>query len=46
MTEQQKSKALPKSGQTSSNQGTLFGTLLAGLGSLFLLRKRRHRQDK
>ncbi len=46
MNEQQKSKALPKSGQTSSNQGMLFGTLLAGLGSLFLLRKRRHRQDK
>nr|WP_277952808.1 Ig-like domain-containing protein [Staphylococcus warneri] len=36
---------LPETGQDGVNKGTLFGTLLAGLGALFLFFKRR-REDK
>jgi LPXTG-motif cell wall-anchored protein len=35
---------LPETGQDGVNKGTLFGTLLAGLGALFLFFKRR-RED-
>ena len=36
---------LPETGQDGVNKGTLFGTLLAGLGALFLFFKRR-REDE
>ncbi|WP_369426885.1 LPXTG cell wall anchor domain-containing protein, partial [Staphylococcus pasteuri] len=38
---------LPETGEESnSNNATLFGSLFAGLGSLFLLGRRRKKEDK
>ncbi|MDM7464945.1 Ig-like domain-containing protein [Staphylococcus warneri] len=37
---------LPETGQDGVNKGTLFGTLLAGLGALFLFFKRRREDEE
>ncbi|WP_019167252.1 LPXTG cell wall anchor domain-containing protein, partial [Staphylococcus intermedius] len=37
----QQQKALPETGETESQQGTLFGGILAALGALLFARKKR-----
>ncbi|WP_046467824.1 Rib/alpha-like domain-containing protein, partial [Staphylococcus cohnii] len=39
-------KSLPETGENDSKQGTLFGALFAGLGSLLLFRKRNKKEEK
>ncbi|MCD8916457.1 LPXTG cell wall anchor domain-containing protein, partial [Staphylococcus simulans] len=41
----EKAKALPKTGENTSNSGVLFGGLFAVLGSILLFRKRRNHDD-
>ncbi|PTH12941.1 hypothetical protein BU607_10280 [Staphylococcus auricularis] len=39
-------KALPETGESDSKQGTIFGALFAGLGSLLLFRRRNKKEEK
>ncbi|WP_070014085.1 Rib/alpha-like domain-containing protein, partial [Staphylococcus caeli] len=39
-------KALPETGESDSKQGTIFGALFAGLGSLLLFRRRNKKDEK
>ncbi|PTF67767.1 LPXTG cell wall anchor domain-containing protein, partial [Staphylococcus chromogenes] len=41
-----KDKALPETGESDSKQGTIFGALFAGLGSLLLFRRRNKKEEK
>ncbi|WP_176746780.1 LPXTG cell wall anchor domain-containing protein, partial [Staphylococcus sp. HMSC065E08] len=40
-----KEEALPETGSNEAN-GTLFGSLIAGLGALFLLGRKRRKEDR
>ncbi|MGV3244773.1 LPXTG cell wall anchor domain-containing protein [Staphylococcus sp. 11261D007BR] len=46
MKKNEDTEALPETGGAHNNNGTLFGGLLAGLGAIFLVGRRRKKDNE